>query len=446
MTQQTTNTAVAKRDDDTKAVIMLGNEQIRVRLDKDGFITRTMRTVRLNYGTELYCAARNPSDDDKVAPFQPGYMKLVAAMGGQLQCPPVMRDPVTGDPRPNPIISTYGETGLIRSVTATAVCAVRNPITGEWVASIQTITIDTEHILRQALLKLERDDSVRILSGEDVEAERREGKLKGWSVIPLAPPYSYICANNSVKAVREALQTYANQSATIRQRACSKAERLAADHNPITRMNWHYGTLLWPRDKEGKVTGPAYMDVTVVAWVEHHGKKAIDEMVRSLAVEGRHDSVVDVVVGDSFDTSGSDGDADPDRDDEDAVLEPSERAYANPPRLTEVLPEAPAPAKAADPIPAKPVVETPPVAKAAPAPETAKPKNVAEAQAAADPATAKLIAQCKDFEGELGEGEVTAARLKAGLPADAPIPATTTVAVLRAYRTDLQARLDAQGS
>jgi len=270
-----------------KAVMMLGNEQVAVRLDEAGFLSRTIRTVRLTHGIELYHAGKGrPGPDDKVAPFQPGYMRLVAAMGGQLVCPPAVHDPVTGTSRPNPYVETT-DNGIIRRVTATAVCVVRNPLTGEQHASVQTITVDAEHILRTALLNIQRDEIVTILSGEDIAEDRAAGKLRGKLVLPLTPPFAYLVADASKPVVREALATYLQQSATIRQRACSKAERLAADHNPITRRTW-LGSQLKSPEKGG---GAPYADVDVVAWVESRGREQMDRFVSQLASGARVEGV-----------------------------------------------------------------------------------------------------------------------------------------------------------
>jgi len=285
--------------------------------DGERILCKVSKTVRLQFGPELYACTKNVGLDDKCMPYQPGYMKLVAAMGGQLACPPVMRDPLTGDPGPNPKIDTYEGMGVIRQVTATAVCVVPNPETGALIASIQAITVDAEHILRQALLKIPREDAVQVLSREDIEIERKAGKLRGWTVIPLTPPFAYIVANMGQGTVREAFQTFAQQSATIRQRSCTKAERLACDHNPITRMSWLYGDLLCDIDVTGRgvVQGvkmaecdavskgakwvritPPYVDVPVVAWVEHRGQRELEAMLHGLATDGHAQGVADAVV------------------------------------------------------------------------------------------------------------------------------------------------------
>ena len=278
--------------EEKKALAVFGDEQIAIRVDDDGFLTRTRRTVRLTMGTELYAATRSPGPGDKVAPFQPGYMKIVAAMGGQLSCPPVMRDPETGERRANPIVECYPGTATIKTVKATGVCAVRNPLTGQWVVSVQTILYDAEHVLRQALLKLaSREDAVRIVSEKGLA---KIEDLDGWSVIPLTPPFAYIACNFANQAVREAFQTFANLSATARQRTCSKAERLACDHNPITRMTWDYGLLDHPDNG-----APGFVDVPLVAWVEHTGRDEFERMVERLATRapGESDDVIDLVVG-----------------------------------------------------------------------------------------------------------------------------------------------------
>lgn len=289
----------ARRNDERKAVIRLGDEQVSVRLDADGFITRSLRRVKLRFGPELYAAKTNPGPTEKVMPYQPGYMRLVAAMGGQLVCPATVRDPETGNVRPNPLVETYEGTSIIRRVTATAICAVRNPATGEWCVSVQTNVQDAEGALRQALLKLERQDEVQTLSAEDIAILKGEGKFRGWVAIPLMPPYAYICCNMGQARVREAWQTFQNLALTIRQRACSKAERLAADHNPLTRMVWEYADLTFNRDKDGDLTEAPYMEVPVVAWVEHRGRPELEAWIRSLSEHGQADAVGEIIGGDA---------------------------------------------------------------------------------------------------------------------------------------------------
>lgn len=354
---------------DRKALMTLGEEQVAVRVDAEGFLRRVLRRVRLQYGTELYCAARNPGPTEKVAPYQPGYMKLVSAMGGQLLCPPMVRDQVTGEPRPNPQVETYPDTGIIRRVTATALCVVPNPSTGEQVASVQTLVLDTEHVLRQALLaKAEHEDIVRILSEGDVADLRAEGGLRGWVVLPLAPPHAYICANMVKAGVREAWSTFLQQSATARQRACSKAERLAADHNPVTRMTWEYGQLRRDTDAEGNVLRAPYVDVSVVAWVEHRGRAEMDRLLQELATVGQAEGVARVFLGDVVVDVGDVGDdlaTDPDAEEEDGPRRIEEAApdlaeEAARPAREPVRTQAPAEAPAAKAAEVEPPAETSP--------------------------------------------------------------------------------------
>ena len=279
-------------------VMSLGDEECRVRLDDDGYLERVQRIVCLDYGVHLYAAAKNPRDDDKVAPYQPGYMKLVNAMGGTLTCPPAMRDPETGRAVANPRIETYKGTGTIRFVTATAVCMVPNPVTGQMVASIGTITVDAEHILREVLLGIGRDDCVQILSQEEIDELKADGtwrkEYRGWSVLPLTPPYAMICANMGKEGVRTAFKNFLNQSKTIRQLASSKAERLAADHNPITRMVMLYGDLNIRRNADGHEVG-RFTRVPCVAWVRRD-TDYLRNTAEALALRGEADGVGQLLI------------------------------------------------------------------------------------------------------------------------------------------------------
>lgn len=278
----------------------IAGSRVSVRLDADGFATRVDRVVRLEYGPDLYAACKGaPGPTEKVVPYQPGYMRLVAGMGGQLVCPSTVVDPEAGNVRPNPLVETYAGTGIVKRVTATAICAVRHPQTMEWCVSTGTSVQDAEGSLRQTLAKIEREDCVKFLSAEDIEAERTEGSFRGWAAIPYGVEtlggQLYLCCNMAKSSVREAFQTFQNLALTIRQRAMSKAERLAADHNPLTRMVMEYGSLKFPRDEKGDLIGAPYCDVPVVAWVEHRERKALEGWIRSLADLGRADAVDHVI-------------------------------------------------------------------------------------------------------------------------------------------------------
>lgn len=297
-----------------KAIITLGEERIGVRLDSDGFLTRTIRTLKLMYGTHLYAATPSPKPADKVMPYQPGYMHIVHAMGGQLTCPPVVRDPVTGQARANPYVEFYPGTSIVRSVTATAVCAVRNPVTGAWHVSVQTVTQDAEHMLRQKLMNMERDDLVRYFSNQqDLDEERASGAVKGWYTMPLGAGV-ILAANLKMGGVREAIRDFQNAGQTLRQRACSKAERLAADHNPVTRRVWTYGELKrqMAQGSDGPYeAGPRYVEVTCVAWVDHRDQRAMEAFVASLAAHEEVDGVAELVSGEHNDDLSDGVDVDP---------------------------------------------------------------------------------------------------------------------------------------
>lgn len=380
----------------------LGADEVRVRLDEDGYLKRIQRTVQLDFGVDLYCAARTPKDTDKVMPYQPGYMKLVAAMGGQLTCPPTMRDPETGAARPNPIVETYPDTGIIRRVAATAVCVVPNPMTGELVASMQTIVVDTEQILRQALLNIDRDDCVKVVAQDDIDEMRAAGELRGWSVFPLAPPFAYIIANNAKKGVREALQTFMQQSATARQRACSKAERLAADHNPVTRMVWEYADLTREVDEQGNLLRAPYVRVPVVAWVEMRDRSAMRSMSEALAAQGKVAGIETVIEREIIDVSLEDS---PER-----LLEE-----------TTDLSAATAPTRAREKVVATDAAPTPKPATAQPsAPES-------------DPTRERLLKRIHRFELELGSELRDQVRSDVGIDDHA----TATTTELRAYQAAL---------
>lgn len=296
-----------------KAIITLGEERIGVRLDADGFLTRSIRTLKLMYGTHLYAATPSPKPADKVMPYQPGYMHIVHAMGGQLTCPPVVRDPITGQARANPYVEFYPGTSIVRSVTATAVCAVRNPVTGAWHVSVQTVTQDAEHMLRQKLMNMEREDLVRYLTAEEWDAEKASGKAGGWYPLQLGAGI-VLAANLKAGGVRDAIRDFQNAGQTLRQRACSKAERLAADHNPVTRRVWTYGELKrqMAQGSDGPYeAGPRYVEVNCVAWVDHRDQRAMETFVASLAAHEEVDGVAELVSGEHTDDLSDGVDVDP---------------------------------------------------------------------------------------------------------------------------------------
>jgi len=299
-----------------RALAMLGDEQIVVRIDDGGALKRVQRDVVLSLGTDLYCADKNPGPTSKASPYQPGYMKLVAAMGGQLGCPPVVTDPVTGERRPNPIVETYPDSAIIRRVTATAVCIVRNPGTGEAVVSVQTIVYDAEHVLRQALLKLaDRDDVVRIMSADELAALKAKGEMGRWASWTLGAGM-VIAADMTKAPARDAMSTFLQQSATARQRTCSKAERLACDHNPLTRRTWELGQLIKGAVTDGYESAP-FARVRCVAWVEHREEGSMARLLEQLEAHGRTDVAGQMLVGEIVDVS--DDDTPDDAEDEQPV-------------------------------------------------------------------------------------------------------------------------------
>lgn len=409
-----------QRGREIKATMKLGPEMVAVRLGPDGFMTRAIRRIRLEFGPHLYAATTSPKDGDKVVPYQPGYMALVHAAGGHLTCPPAVRDVVSGDMRPNPFVETYPDTGIVRRVTATAVCAVPHPITGEWVVSNQTVVQDAEAVLHQALLKIAREDAVRTMSWEDYQ-EGKGGDLKGWVAFPLMPPFVYIVANMRNPAVIGAFQTFREQATTIRQRACSKAERLAADHNPVTRKVWLYGTLQFDHDTTGELLRPPYVDVDCVAWVKHEGREAAERFIRALAEHQAVDGVGQMLVGEPVPVAGDD--EGPEDDVEIDV----------PPSRPRQLPTSTAPAvdlradleaaRAREPEPAPrlpPAPEPTPVAEAAPQPER-------EREA--------LLAEIRVMERRMEPEQVRSLRLQCGITT--PPERLTLVAKIRAYRNRL---------
>ena len=394
-------------------------------------------------------------------------MLLAASMGATLMVPPTVPDPATGRAVPNPQIELVPGSSVIRSVKATAICAARDDM-GVWHISNQSITVDSESVLRQALLKIENDELVQVLSDAEVQADRETGKLRGWITVPFLPGYQ-LAGRAGAKAIREALQTYNNLSATIRQRACTKAERLACDHNPVMRMSWVYGDLKIdvegppePRPRYNTATGEPYYgdpkgfvgrgtvrqsttldgcregerqvslpyaEVDVVSWTESRGQAAIDAFVQALLASQEIDGVGSMTI------NAAEGLEDGhDEDEEEAaprqitekVDAPALVIPRRQPEPVVVQPPAPEPAPVAAPAP----VQAPaPVAAPAAAP-TEDPRNAARRRS-----IAKL-------EMQLPPADVAHCRKAAGVVVDATAD-TIPVTLLEAYVAELYAAKDA---
>ena len=428
------------------ALMLLDEEQVAVKIDAEGFLTRIKQVIKLTYGTELYSAGKPGSETNqtKVEPFQPGFMKLVDAMGGTLNVPPAMRDPVTGAWRANPIIERY-EDGVIKSIEATGVCAVRNSRTGEMTVSVQTIRFDAVHVLRQKLLNVstERQDVVKLLSKDDIDEMRADPAkpLRGWSIYPLAPPFTYIVANNAKAEVRDAQRDHNNLVATATQRACSKAERLAAAHNPAVRKTWLYGALKYPKDAEGNATGPRYVEIPVVTWVEHRERGDMQAWLDKLT--RNEDGTARVFVGETIIDDGEEEKGDVFDPDGRVETEDEEPAAAPAPMLEQrtVIPNEALPPVVAAPEKEKVLVEAPAPAVEAP-PAQAAPAE--PARPAMSPARQTLLERIGRLEAlSVPPEEVTPIRKKAGIGDDL---AAHDDQALRAYQRALGVAAAAYGS
>lgn len=327
---------------ETRATLTLGDEQIAVRLDGDGYLSRVQRRVRLYYGPHLYAACRPGSEqpDTKVTPYQPGYMMLVEAMGGILVCPPVVQ--VTGPdgarrPAANPVCYSDPTSGTTYRVEATAVCLLRHPVTGQVVPSAgPTAVVDARQTLLQGLLKMtagDRQDVARMVP-DDLAAELRQGECRGWGCAPLGFGVSVVY-NLAKAGVRDAVGDYLHLCGTIRQRAVSKAERLAADHHPLLR-----GRCSWRFDQLRQDGPRRYVEISTVSWVEQAGRLDRQAIMASLERMGA-DADVQTVVEEPIDLDLGDPDA-PD-------AEPGETPREIP-RLEETPAEIPAQVREAVPV------------------------------------------------------------------------------------------------
>ena len=281
-----------------KALMKFGNEEVLIRFGDDGCLKKTLRKVRLVFGTHIYCAKRNPGPDDKCQPYSPGYRVLVEAMSGQLLCPPITRDPSTGASRENPLLEYDEDTGAPYRCTATGMAAVRNPVTGEWSVSFQTVIQDARHVFVQALLKkvdhhrrawiVPSDMAAELRAELNAERDEKTGRRCGiWGAMRMGNG-NVVVYNNMSSDVQEAHSTYANQIATLRQRTASKAERLAADHNPVLSRTWHMRDLKQAGEDR-------YLEEHVIAHTELHDRTALENFMARVATEGQIDGVERVV-------------------------------------------------------------------------------------------------------------------------------------------------------
>lgn len=424
-------------------LVKLGQHQMAVKIE-GGIAVASVRRVRLSYGTHLYCATKSPKADDKVVPYQPGYMALVAAMGGKLLVPPTVRDPVSGEIVANPRIKYAEGTAMIESIAATAVCLVRDAL-GNWHHSMMTVVIDAELMLRQVLVKLlAREDIVKTIPARKLQKMEDSGELDGWIVKPFLAGY-FIAGKATAGAVIEALQDQVNLSKTLRQVAHSKAERLACDHNPVLRMSWLYGELLMEvkNHKTGQIktvkwqegwsdewfplTPQPFVEVDVVGWTDQRDQAQIDAFVRSIS-EVNESGIMEVL-------DVSDGDIDAPADPEDRPRQITEKVEA--PAL--VIPRQPEPAIAA---PAPVQAPAPQPAPAPVAPPAPAPVEAAAPAAAEDPrngARRRSIAKC---EGQLPPADVAHCRKAAGVAADAAVEAIPAL-LLESYLNELYQAKDA---
>lgn len=387
-------------------LVQIGPEVLKVRLE-DGYMRCAVRTIRLYLGTELYFAGKAPSKpDDKINTQQAGYMKEVAARGGILMCPPQI------DGRPNPEIFPDGR------VKATAVCIVPDNLGNKHISRMSYIQ-DSQLVLRQELLNIQSPDIVQVLSDEDAAADR--GALKGWLSYPLpVMPGFKIWANAQTKAVRDAIKDANNLHATVLQRAQTKAERLACDHNAAVRHVFSFDQL-WQDliDQNGNVTrqqahlacpaghwfkGAAYAELSVVFWQQERDQAALNAMVAALKEQTEANLYTEGEVVES-------GDDGRDDDSEDAPRQITEQVPVDAPAL--VIPaRQPEPVAVQAPAP-EPAPVAAPAPVQAPAPAPAAPIN--------GQAVLRLQGKCKGMEAQLPPPDVAWARNKAGIATTADL-------------------------
>lgn len=399
-----------------------------------GFMQAIHREVRLNYGTHLYAACKGtPNADAKVVPYQPGYMLLAFAMGATLTVPPTVRNPVTGEVVANPIM----EPGR---VTAYAVCAARDGA-GVYHVSMMANTLDTTHILRQEMLNIQRPEIVKILSVSDVARKEEKGELEGWICLDFMPGYK-LCGDTKNPTIREAMKDMNNLSVTARQRAYSRAERLACDHNPVMRMSWQYQDLMQDiREKKtgnmhvirsiGTVpdgwikVGAPYVTVPVVAWVDNKDQRAMEQFVAALAAQQEVTPGMSFVVGDPMLDSGDD------EIDNDIDEDTGTRQIAENPVPPQVIPPKPEPV---------PVVVAPvPSVVTVAAPVVAPVETVGAPVGKVPPEVSALHARCQGLINQLPPAEVKECFLRTEFKGE--VVDCLEIGLLRRLQTELNLAL-----
>lgn len=403
-------------------LVQIGPDVLKVRLE-DGFMRCAVRNIRLYLGTELYFAGKAASKaEDKINTQQAGYMKEVAARGGILMCPPQI------DGRPNPELLPDGR------VKATAVCIVRDNLGNQHVSRMSYIQ-DSQLVLRQELLNIQSPEIVQILSDE--EASESRAALKGWLSYPLpVMPGFKIWANGATKAVRDAIKDANNLHATVLQRAQTKAERLACDHNAAVRHVFTFDQL-WQDliDENGKITrqaahlgcpaghwfkGAAYAEISVVFWQQERDQAALNAMIAALKEQTEAGLYTEGEVVESGEPEAIDSDPDdaprqitqndqapalviPSRQPEPALVPgPLARAAASAASGMAAVLQADAAA------PPAPVQAPAPIPAPAPAPINGQ-------------AILRLQGKCKGMEAQLPPPDVAWARNKAGVSVNADL-------------------------
>jgi len=276
------STAIQKGDQRLDTTVH--DPRLRIDMGANGIAYRTTQEVRLYKDRDLYCLRRSPSADDKHNIWGSGCSKIVAAMGGRLEPLPSSIDPETQEPRAGMRWTLDEVSGTIKVIECDAICAVRNPMTGEWSVGVATAYEDIDGFLLRELVKLSshNGEAARLLTQRGMEKLRDSEDGDGW----LIKPYSegvWLCANLAKETVRDALKKHREFAdvKTLAPRIRSKALRHAFLANPVTRQyaSVEHGYLR-------QIDGPPCWRVMVKAWIEHVPRNQVETILARMVAEG----------------------------------------------------------------------------------------------------------------------------------------------------------------
>jgi len=409
-------------------VVTPDDPRFLIQMGADGLARRVCSKVELAYGPDLYYPrGGTPSNQDRVAIWGTGPSKIVAAMGGRLEALAYSYD-AEGNRRQGLRI-LEDEAGNITGTECDAVCLVRSPMTGEWIASHATAYESVTDYRDKELSKLARgngdkDAPVRFIVEGQIEKARAAGRM----VTPYGPGL-WIAANLDAASVRSAVvkaRDFADRK-ILAGRIRTKAMRLAFLGNavcaPFAAFEW--GALAHPENR------PPFAPIRVWSWVTYESRQALTKQMDALLKEaGIEDSPIPLL---EHDTLSEAIDAEFEEVQEQKRPEPMARQVKKTPEPAQAAPKPkpkPAPKPAAK-------QEPTPKAEQKPTPAPTVPSGEWDA----------LLTELDEWEGEANANAIEALRADADLDPDMAIgdfPEHYTLDAVRKYMAALAADVQAQ--